>query len=228
MWSYYGSKSKLVDLYPPPKYKTIIEPFAGAAKYSLKYWKNDIILVDKYFVIVELWKWLQKQNKNDIISLPNIYKGDDLRNFDLPKEAKYLIGFCINRGSISPKNVASNFNNWNSDKIKIANNLYKIKHWEIKLGDYRDIINEECTWFIDPPYQFGGEFYKENTKNINFTDLSKFCLERNGQVIVCENTKANWLNFKPMKNFTGAYSKNTEAIWSNLPTNFDCFQKELF
>ena len=31
MFSYYGSKSKIVDYYPPPKHKKIIEPFAGSA-----------------------------------------------------------------------------------------------------------------------------------------------------------------------------------------------------
>ena len=59
MFSYYGSKSKIVDYYPPPKHKRIIEPFAGSARYSLKYWQNDVLLVDKYEVVVNLWKWLQ-------------------------------------------------------------------------------------------------------------------------------------------------------------------------
>jgi len=35
MWSYYGSKSKVVKHYPKPKYDLIIEPFAGAAWYSV-------------------------------------------------------------------------------------------------------------------------------------------------------------------------------------------------
>ena len=30
MFSYYGSKGKIVDYYPPPKHKKIIEPFAGS------------------------------------------------------------------------------------------------------------------------------------------------------------------------------------------------------
>jgi site-specific DNA-adenine methylase len=139
MWSYYGSKTKLVDLYPPPKTDKIIEPFCGSAKYSLKYWNKQVLLMDKYSVVVELWKWLQKQSRNEILDLPNMEKGDDLRLLDLPKEAKYLIGFCINRGSIAPKNIASGFNNWNEDKIKIADNVFKIKHWEIVQGSYEDL-----------------------------------------------------------------------------------------
>ena len=52
MFSYYGSKSKVVDLYPRPKFDKIIEPFAGSARYALKYFDRDVLLVDKYEVIV--------------------------------------------------------------------------------------------------------------------------------------------------------------------------------
>ena len=58
MWSYYGSKSKVVDLYPPPKFDKIIEPFAGSARYALKWFERDILLIDKYDVIIDLWNYL--------------------------------------------------------------------------------------------------------------------------------------------------------------------------
>ena len=66
MFSYYGRKSKIVDYYPPPKHKRIIEPFAGSARYSLKYWQNDVLLVDKYDVIIKIWNRLKTCNKNKI------------------------------------------------------------------------------------------------------------------------------------------------------------------
>ena len=56
-----------MDYYPPPKNVKIIEPFAGSAKYSLKYWQNDVILVDKYDVVINIWKWLQQCSKSDIM-----------------------------------------------------------------------------------------------------------------------------------------------------------------
>jgi len=59
MWSYYGSKSKVVDLYPPPKQDKIIEPFAGSARYALKWFDRDILLVDKYPVIVDFMELLK-------------------------------------------------------------------------------------------------------------------------------------------------------------------------
>ncbi len=42
MFSYYGSKSKIVKHYPPPEYDTIIEPFAGSARYALMYYNKNV------------------------------------------------------------------------------------------------------------------------------------------------------------------------------------------
>ena len=111
--------------------------------------------------------------------------------------------------------------NVDADLKKIAKQLYKIRHWEIKLGSYDEIENVEATWFIDPPYEFGGHEYKCSNENIDFDKLAEWCKERNGQAIVCENTKATWLPFKPMKEMQGTMFKTTEAIWSNLKTNYD-------
>jgi site-specific DNA-adenine methylase len=66
MFSYYGSKSKIVHLYPTPKFDKIIEPFAGSARYSLRFWQKDILLVDKYPVIVDVWNYLKNASEKDI------------------------------------------------------------------------------------------------------------------------------------------------------------------
>jgi len=47
LFPYFGGKSKLSHLYSEPVYNLIIEPFAGAAAYSLRYhdreiWLNDV------------------------------------------------------------------------------------------------------------------------------------------------------------------------------------------
>jgi site-specific DNA-adenine methylase len=227
MFSYYGSKSKIVDYYPPPKHKRIIEPFAGSARYSLKYWQNDVLLVDKYPVIVGIWNYLIQATKADILGLPDLKTGDNVDAFNISQEEKWLIGFCINGGSAQPKKTAKDYNTWGEAKIRIADDVQKIKHWKVMLGSYEDLQNEEATWFIDPPYQFGGEWYVKSTKHIDFAKLAEWCQGRNGQVIVCENTKADWLPFKPMVDMQGAMYKTTEAIWSNQRTNYDAQQTTL-
>jgi hypothetical protein len=229
MFSYYGSKSKIVDLYPPPKYGKIIEPFAGSARYSLKYWDRDILLVDKYPVIIDVWTFLRNCSPKDILSLPKLQRGLDIRELNISDEERLFLGFLVNQGSSSPKNIVSEFAAHQTGVIKkISKQVNLIKHWKFNLLSYDEIENEDATWFVDPPYQFGGEHYKMSNKTIDFNALGVWCKSRLGQVIVCENTKADWMCFKPMKDLYGAYSLTTEAIWSNLPTNYDAQQQKLF
>ena len=231
MFSYYGSKGKVIDYYPPPKHNKIIEPFAGSARYSLKYFENDIELIELYPVIAGIWKYLQNCSEKDILKLPILKKGDLINrdDFDCIEQAN-LMGFIISVATRNPKLTVSPFaeSKIESEIKKIASNLYKIKHWKITECSYNEIDNVEATWFIDPPYQFGGEHYVKNNKNIDFNYLANWCKNRKGQVIVCENTKADWLDFKPMVNMQGAVHKTVEAIWSNLPTNYDNLQQSLF
>lgn len=218
MWSYYGRKTKVIDCYPSPKYDKIIEPFAGTAVYSLYQdnWKKDVLLVDMYDIVIDVWHYLQQAKPEDILSLPEMNYHDNVdMHTQLSKEEKWLIGFNINGGSAQPKKTTMKFNVWNRNKPIIANNLHKIKHWTIRKDDYRNIDNVNATWYIDPPYQFGGEYYRHNNKNIDYKGLSEWCKTRNGQIIVCENTKADWMDFKPLKKMKGILHTTTEAIWTN-------------
>jgi len=232
MWSYYGSKSKIVHLYPKPKFDRIIEPFAGTARYSLLYWDHDVILVDKYEVIVKIWRWLQKCSPKDILSLPVLKLGDRITRdmFDCDEQL-WFMGFIIGTAGSSPRKQVTE---WGEIEIprtvkRIASQLYRIKHWNIIHGSYECLKNMESTWYIDPPYQHGGEGYVEGNKNLDFQSLAEWCKERKGQSIVCENTKSDWLPFKPMKMIPGAANTfTTEAIWSNLPTDYDVEQLSLF
>lgn len=228
MWSYYGSKSKIVDCYPKPKQDTVIEPFAGSARYALKWFDRKVILNDKYELIADLWRFLQQASEKDILGLPNLKAGETLDNYDLSKEEKWLIGFCINGGSAQPKKTVKDYNTWDEAKKRIAGNLFKIRHWTITSVDYNMIENQTATWFIDPPYQVGGEWYVKSNKHIDFRLLADWCKERQGQTIVCENSKADWLDFKPMKDMQGAMFKTKEVIWSNERTAYDDVQTSLF
>jgi site-specific DNA-adenine methylase len=232
MFSYYGSKSKIVDLYPPPKYGKIIEPFAGSARYAMKYWDREILLVDKYDVIVKVWKWLQKCSPNDILNLPE-YNKKEVIDKSLTDEERWFVAFSCNRGSARPHNVAGSYYDvlpiWQNRKKVIAKDLHKIKHWIIQEGTYDEIPNfPDVTWFIDPPYKNGGEYYKFSSKELDFDNLGRWCMNRTGQIIVCENTKADWLPFKPMQKMTGQKRNNVEAIWTNHKSNYDDEQISLF
>jgi len=97
----------------------------------------------------------------------------------------------------------------------MSKDIEKIRHWDIRLGDYREVENMEATWFIDPPYQFGGEHYPMSNKDIDFEILGEWCKSRKGEVIVCENTKTGWMNFEPIANLKGSKHKTVEAVYLN-------------
>lgn len=218
MFSYYGSKSKLVDLYPPPKYGRIIEPFAGSARYALKYFERDVLLVDAYDVVVKIWQYLQQASEKDILGLPDLTYKQSTADYNLSEGERLLLGFLVARGSRRPAKVVQKFSSVAQDKKRIAKDLYKIRHWKIQQGDYRDIPNAAATWFIDPPYQNVGKAgynVNERGKEIDFPALGNWCKELEGQVIVCEITTADWLPFTPLKKQHGQKLTTTEAIWQN-------------
>lgn len=212
MWSYFGSKSKVIKYYEPPKHNKIIEPFAGTAKYALMYWEKDILLVEKYDVIYNIWKYLQEASSQDILSLPNAEPKAFIQKTGY-KPADDLMYFCSNRGSALPGHKAGAFCSWNKNKIKISENLYKIKHWKIINKSYEDLENETATWFIDPPYQKLGYRYKHH--DMNYSSLALWCKSRQGQAIVCENEDGTWLPFSPLKKMTGNKHTKIETVWYN-------------
>jgi len=220
MWSYFGTKTKLVQLYPEPKHDLIVEPFAGTAKYALKYWERDVILVEKFHKIYEIWDFLQKASKKDILSLPEIgYKEKIPTSLSDPE--RWLIGYCVSRGVPRPSTMGHKFNAWGKDKIRISNDLHKIRHWKIIFGDYTELENQKATWFIDPPYQTSGYKYNFGNSKIDYPSLGAWCRERIGQTIVCENGDADWLEFKDLKEFSGAFrykdnaNSRMECVWTN-------------
>jgi hypothetical protein len=231
MFPYYGSKALLAEYYPKPKFNKIIEPFAGAARYSLHHWQKDVLLCDKYEVVARIWKWLIEQaSKQDIMSLPDIGKGDTIKREDFDCDEQFwLMGFFCQTSASAPGQTVTEFSDGTIPQRKkfVAENLHKVKHWKIVEGVYYNLPNEEATYYIDPPYQYGGEHYVKNNKVIDFRYLSKWCKSRNGQIIVAENTKANWLPFKPLRKLNGTVHKTTEAIWSNLPIPMDNIQTKL-
>jgi site-specific DNA-adenine methylase len=221
MFSYYGSKSKVIKKYPPPVHGLIIEPFAGSARYALEYWDRDVILVDKFHKIVEAWRYLQQATPEQVLALPDIDPGDDLRNYpDMPDGARWLIGFGINAGTSNTRYKVTGdgkFNRWKSGKRRIAGDLFKIRHWRIIHGDYRCIGPVVATHFIDPPYfTKAGLEYKHNSRDLDMVELGKWCRSLPGQVIVCENDSSpRWLPFEPLARMYGSNFHSTEVIWTN-------------
>lgn len=227
MFNYYGGKSKLAHLYPFPRYHKVIEPFAGSARYSLHYWTKEIQLYDKSQEVINIWHYLQNVTEEELRTLYIPKKGEDIRELPYTNMERLFLSYLVDV-SAGKRYKVSSFGAQNLQSFhKKISNVHKCRSWSIQQGDYRDIPNQEATWFIDPPYFYGGEHYKHSSKHIDYQELAEWCKTRKGQVIVCENTKANWLDFMPLIEFSGAVHTTTEAIWTNYPTSYGVKQLTL-
>jgi site-specific DNA-adenine methylase len=225
-FSYFGSKYRMAKYYPKPYYDTIIEPFAGAAGYSLLYPEKKIILYDNYEPVIMLWNYLIKVKKEEILNLPlnsNGYefcKEHSVSDCNIATEAKILIGFWLTEAQTSFSRYPlskSRGGNWTDRKRNmLANQVDYIRHWKIENKSYDKLeTNQKCTWFIDPPYSQAGKRYRNNS--IDYPQLAIWCKERQGQTIVCEQSGAVWLEFHTLqKNFNASNKKYEEVVWTNF------------
>ena len=214
MFYYYGRKKRMAPSYPKPTHPTIIEPFAGAAAYSLHddNWKREVILVERDDKVASIWKWLITEATDaDMAELPELEIGDSTTEF-------LHIVHCVSKGAFGYKRITVTEvmrNNWNRSRKIMREALPKVKHWRITQGDYTDAPDMDATWFIDPPYQGApGTGYRFGSDLIDYSALAVWAMERRGQVIACEGQGAKYLPFVPLKTNNGVGGKlNTEMVW---------------
>jgi hypothetical protein len=224
-WRYYGGKWRAAPLYPQPRHKQIIEPFAGAAGYSLRYAHHDVLLIDASEKVCGVWDYLIHASAAEIRALPDLVRGVSVDDYAIPQEARWLLGFWCNEGAAQPCKSPSIWNadhgsNWNNaGRSRCARQAASIRHWRVMHGTYRDAPECEASWFVDPPYQGKpGSHYPNGSRDIDYTDLGLWCQDRQGQVTVCEGPDADWMPFEPLATTTATpgktrAGKSAEVIW---------------
>ena len=228
-FSFYGGKYRIAPRYPVPLQESIIEPFAGSAGFSLRYPSLQVFLYDIDPVICGVWDYLITATENEILSLPDIDQDKTLNDYELPQEAKWLIGFNLNKGAASPSKSMALWGRQGGSiaefwgvgrRERIAKQQPYIRHWRIENKPYWEIENRQAYWFVDPPYNNkAGSYYKHS--NVDYRHLADWCKTRHGDVVVCENDGADWLPFQPFfsakANHVNGRSKNIskEVIWTS-------------
>lgn len=228
-FTYYGGKWRISGRYPPPTRATIIEPFAGAAGYALRYHRRDVVLVDKSPVIAGIWRYLIGTAASEVRDLPDLPDGGTVWDVAWPCDAaRDLAGMWLTRGAVHPNRSPSawmrdpryakwSWGPWARDRI--AGQVGLIRHWRIIEGDYTDAPDIDGTWYVDPPYRVAGAKYPCGAGDIDFDRLGSWCRARRGQVIVCENVGADWLPFRPFLTAKANESlhggkRSEEAVWT--------------
>ena len=208
--SYYGGKSKIAHIYPAPTSNLIVEPFAGSAAYSWRHragrevWLND--LDPRTYSI---WKFLTSPDACAIVEayVPDTVEPGMRISELIPAEHPGLVELCraeANQGTMGEKGVRDVITKMGAKcwkvKRKTLTVIPEVTNWKITSVDWSDLANVTATWFVDPPYNnAAGAQYKLGATAINYDHLGWWCLNRKGQVIVCENAGADWLDFAELQ-----------------------------
>lgn len=232
---YYGGKYRTAaSLYPAPTYDVVCEPFAGSAGYAVRHNAHKAVLVDLDQHIVGVWQYLINVSAAEVLNLPDVGPEQSLADFAyLPQEARWLIGFWLNKGVAAPVNKPSS---WMKSNVRpnsywgrvirerIASQVDLIRGWRAVHGSYADLdVGHPATWFVDPPYVGAGKHYRCGSAGIDFENLGAWCRKLPGQTIVCENEGADWLPFTPLASTKACRpgTKSSEVVWISVDNQTD-------
>lgn len=228
-FTYYGGKWRAARHYPPPSCRLIVEPFAGSAGYALNWPDRDVLLRDTDPNVVGTWQFLLSATPEDVLALPDLEPDQSTRDLDVPEGARLLIGWWLSKGSASPKLRPSTFAlnypqggpYWGPRvRQRIADQLPRIRHWQVQLGTWQDAPDVHATWLVDPPYVGAGHHYRHGSAGIDYPALAFWSARRRGQVLVCEADSADWLPFRPLVRVHGTEGRQQrnrarmETLWS--------------
>ncbi len=220
MFNFYGSKRRLAKTYPEPEMNLIIEPFAGAAGYSV-HWlmarpSLRAILIDKDPLVVAMWKRLLSMDSDELRNYPNPQKGDYTTDW-------LYLSATVSRGSWvqATKGEAFKITAWmardfDRTKKRLADTVEKLRgRIHIVEKDYASFPSSvKATWFIDPPYQHQGHEYAQGSSAIDYNHLAAWVQRCQGQVIVTEASPADWLPFRVHQQSSNMRNgRKTELVW---------------
>lgn len=214
MFPYFGKKQRHAKDYPAPEYSIVIEPFAGSMGYTMFHRPDKALGIDADSRVVELWHRGVDMGLSGRLPDPPVVGS---RTDDLFVKLCSYSEHALTSGTMTV--TTRMVRDWGTVTTRMAEaGRWSNKHVEYMHGTYSDAPDIEATWFIDPPYQKANRRgYKH--RSIDFSALAEFCRSRRGQVIVCEQSGADWLPFHPLYDL-GSHrgSKSTEVIWTQNPS----------
>lgn len=203
-FSYYGAKYTGAKHYGPPRTRIVIEPFAGSACYSTFWEARHVRLYDKSEDVCDLWDFLINCSCDDIEAIPDTFYHND-QFLNLPRHQRLLCAFWVSKGRAEPSQTLSPwYHQYKNDsdckvwgravKNRIISQKPKISKWSIENTSYEKIPLIDAHWHVDPPYRnVPGSRYPHS--DIDYIHLADWVKGLPGDVDVCENEGASWLDF---------------------------------
>lgn len=156
-----------------------------------------------------IWEFLTSPDAYAIVmdTVPdNVEPGVKISEI-IPGSYPGLVEICraeANQGTQGAKGVHDQVTSMGAKCWKVRRKLLEVipevRNWRVTNVNYNDLANVNATWFIDPPYSnAAGTRYRMGSDLIDYSQLGWWCLNRRGQVIVCENAGASWLDFQPIE-----------------------------
>ena len=227
---YYGAKRQLAGRYPAPRYRTIVEPFAGSGSYAVHHLlagdADRAVLIEKDPRVVELWRRLLAMTDAELAALEPPAAGERTEDFlFMTVAAGNAIARC--KSCTFSKRAAGVWPGMHRSMLVAIPQLRgKV---EVIEGDHREAsVDGPATWFVDPPYQPQDSAEGNKTvyprgmgyapdcsaDSLDYAALAGWCKTRPGQVIVCEQAGAAWLDFEPLTAAQDSQGKmKREVIW---------------
>ena len=218
---YYGGKWRAAMRYPAPKHDHIVEPFAGGAGYSLRYWWLDVTLRDVDATLIRAWHWLQESSARDVMLLGDVRPGMRADEVSACDGARAFATYNTNNASARgrPTFTERAAKTWNRCRVCWSRWPDRVRHWNIYADNFDAVHDEVATWFIDAPYSTpAGAHYRAAA--LDYDALAVWCQSRRGQVTVCEQAGATWLPFQPFGHVKGQAKhgtndrNNEEVVWN--------------
>lgn len=211
LFRHFGGKWSLSGRVEAPRYPVIIEPFAGAAGYSLRHGAGRTVrLYDLSPAVCLLWDYLLGASQEEILALPvePFHEGADVRTLGLVEAPMRLI-----QRWLTPQGSTTHYwmppsrrscvgtapgSTWTTTtRQRIADALPLLSGWSITQASYDAASTDEpATWHVDPPYQRNARATAAyGTPPLDYAALGAWCRRLPGQVMAHEQHGADWLPF---------------------------------
>lgn len=196
LFKWFGSKWMASRYYPAPHSDSIIEPFGGAAGYSLRHHSKDVTIAESNKYVYNLWKWIiQYANEEKIMQIPiDLPEGTSIVDLPLSNGQKLMLKHWQRTNNVGNCWTTSPWGNlpgqWTENTRKrVASEVHLVSHWKVCQDGFELLESDlrrdpSVTWFIDPVYLFNYRYGMNG--DFDYTRLASAVNKISGQVIVCE------------------------------------------